>query len=102
MARLDVAGAFQCVFLSGQVTFGGGFQLSAEFFVEVAFEKRNAPTTTGTGGGAFADLRRDAGFVNADEIHNLAFRHMKAEADLIVEIHGRYQFSELGFQCSVG
>lgn len=102
LARLDVAGAFHSIFLSGQVTGGGSFQLPAQFFVEVPFEKRNAPAATGTGGGAFADLRRHAGFVNANVVHNLAFRHMKAKTDLIVEFQGRYQYSVFGFQCSVG
>ena len=64
-------------------------------FGEIAFYVRDAPAATGSRAAAFADLADATRFVNADEIHNLAFGHVKAVADCIVRFHGRLAVSEL-------
>ncbi len=86
-AGLDIRRPFERVLFCCQV----GLRLlriAARLFIEITLQKRNTPAATGAGRGAFADLRGNTRFVNADVIHNLAFRYMKTEADLIVEFHG--------------
>lgn len=73
------------------ILFGGGFfergLASGDGRRVHAFEVRSAPATARPGTEAFAQLRRPPWFFNANEVQQLALRHMKAKTDFLIELH---------------
>ena len=65
----------------------GSFARAALSFGEVAFEVSDTPSATGTCSSAFTNLAGAARLMDADEVHDLSFRHVKAITDRIVRVH---------------
>ena len=68
----------------------------ADDVVEVSLQKRDAPAAARPRAAAFTDLRGDAGLVDADEVHDLPFGDVKAEANFVVEFHEDFRYGPEG------
>lgn len=55
--------------------------------IKELLQKRHAPAATRACTSAFTDLAGDSRLMNANEIHNLPLRNMKAIAELVVRLH---------------
>ena len=62
-------------------------RLVAARSIDEVDQVRPAPAATGSGAKAFAQLRSALGPMEANEIEDLAFAHMKAQANFVIEIH---------------
>ena len=56
-------------------------------FLEIPFEKGDAPSAACPGAPTFADLTGDPRLMNADEVQDLALADVKTIADGVVELH---------------
>ncbi len=75
----------RCVFLRGyrQVE-----RLAFKVQSMQLLEERNAPLATGSSAEALGDLTRDHGLFALNEVRDFAQRNMKAEAHMVVAVHG--------------
>jgi hypothetical protein len=65
-----------------------GLQARAGGF-EVLFEKGNAPSAAGSRPSTITQLAGDARTVHAEMVQYFSLRDVEAEADFVVELHGR-------------